>query len=449
MKSSKIIIIWLPIVGMFVSCEQFLQIRPDKKLTIPTTTSDLLGLMQDVQTMNYAYAGGLAVVGADVVYLPYENWAGITSVEDRGAYIWEKQPVNALYWSAGYERILNCNTVIDYLDDVIEDPHITKQTLKGIALFYRGFTFFDLVQVFSPSYDVRTADNDLGIVLRLNSDVNIKSKRATVAQTYKQLINDLKTAIPLLPLKAQFPTTPTRAAGYAALARIFLAIEDYSNAYLYADSCLQLYNVLLDYAEIEARPYPFDRFNEEVVFYSQLSGYRVLPESMARVDTILYQSYDQSDLRKTLFFNLNNDGYFSFVGNYSQHSTASKFNGLTTAEVYLIRAESAARAGSIQSALADLNFFRAHRYAPDSNIPETADADQIINLVLTERHKEFLHRGLRWQDIRRLANDIERSVSLKRMFNGELYSLNPAQIKRFAYFIPQEVVERSGIEQND
>ncbi|MFR1445949.1 RagB/SusD family nutrient uptake outer membrane protein, partial [Acinetobacter baumannii] len=70
--------------------------------------------------------------------------------------------------------------------------------LKGSALFYRAFAFEGLAQLFCKPYSTTNA-NELGIVLRLTSNVNAKSTRATVQQTYDQIIADLKQATDLLP----------------------------------------------------------------------------------------------------------------------------------------------------------------------------------------------------------------------------------------------------------
>ena len=40
---------------------------------------------------------------------------------------------------------------------------------------------------------------DLGLVLRMTSDINEPTKRATVQETYYQIIKDLKEAAELLP----------------------------------------------------------------------------------------------------------------------------------------------------------------------------------------------------------------------------------------------------------
>ena len=435
---------------LMAACSDYLDVKPDKKLTIPTTTSDLMVLMQEVQTMNYDYAVGLGEIGSDDVFLPYENWASIPSIENRMVYIWHKQAVYDNYWTNGYGRILNCNMVIDFVDDMVQDKHVDRKALLGTALFFRGYSFYDLVQVFAPAFDNETADTDVGIVLRLSSDVNVLSKRVSVRQSYDQVIKDLQASLALLPsIPQQYPTQPTKAAAYGTLARCYLVMQEYEQAGKYADSCLQYHDELLDFNQIDPEPYAFNRFNDEVVFYSQLTGYGVLTEGRARVDTNLYNSYVDYDLRKRLFFRMNSDGYASFMGNYAESTNVPKFNGITTAEMVLIRAEAAVRNGDIGSALENLNNLRHHRYESGQfESVEENNTEKLLDLILLERRKELVYRGIRWQDLRRLSHDTNRNVTLQRILEGVVYTMTPEEIRRFAYQLPQIVIERSGLEQN-
>src|SRR5690606_19093687 len=186
------------------------------------------------------------------LFLPVENWNAITLEEYRNPYIWAPEPVAQMYWNTIYRKILASNVVIDQIDDVTHTSEQARQQLLGIAKFFRAYCFFDLAQVFSVAYQSQDANSKLGIVLRLSSDVNIISKRSTLEQTYQQIIADYKEAVRLIgdnptPL---YPTRPTKAAAYGGLARTFLAMREYDLAGIYADSCLQLNNQLMDYSAI-------------------------------------------------------------------------------------------------------------------------------------------------------------------------------------------------------
>src|SRR4030095_5180819 len=115
------------------------------------------------------------------------------------------------------------------------------------ALFFRSYAFYNLLQVFAKPYSIDSANLHWGIPLRLDADFNKPTTRATLKQSYDQLIADTKYAITLLSNQQSFKTRPSKTAGYALLARTYLSMSDYNNAFTYADSALQLNNTLLDF----------------------------------------------------------------------------------------------------------------------------------------------------------------------------------------------------------
>src|SRR5690606_37753347 len=98
-----------------VSCSNYLEVKPDKKLATPTTPSDLQAILDNVPYVNNGNPG-LGEVACDNFFLSYEDWQSIATREDREIYIWQKIPVNAAYWSTTYQKIYYVNTVLDYLE---------------------------------------------------------------------------------------------------------------------------------------------------------------------------------------------------------------------------------------------------------------------------------------------------------------------------------------------
>lgn len=191
----------------------------------------------------------------------------------------------------------------------------------------------------------------------------------------------------------------------------------------------------------------FQLFNIETIYYSYPSiGNLVNPTAI--VDSTLYNSYDNNDLRKTLFFNPNGDGTYKFYGSYLGIVPFFPFDGITTDEMYLIRAECYARAGNMNAAMTDLNALMIKRWKNNGSwVPFTAtDANDAKNKILTERRKELLYRCLRWPDIRRL-NLEGANITLTRVINNVTYSLPPNDL-RSVMLIPQDEINLSGIAQN-
>jgi hypothetical protein len=311
---------------------------------------------------------------------------------------------------------------------------------------------------YSKAYDEATSNNDLGIALRLTSDINEKSVRASVEQTYQQIILDAKAAADFLPDQSIHSLRPSKIAAYGLLASTFLSMRQYENAYKYSDLALGIYNKLMNYnidpdviGDFNSSAPPFRKYNKEIVFFTMMNTIHpsYLP-SYARIDTTLYNSYDSTDLRKRAFFNVN-DKYFSFKGSYTI-SQQDQFTGIATDELWLIRAECLARIGGAnkkgdkEAALFNLNQLRMNRYKTGVAPITTNDAKQALDTILAERRKELLMRGLRWADLKRF-NKEGANYTLKRIINGQVLTLPPND-NRYAQPLPNEIILLTGMPQN-
>jgi hypothetical protein len=275
--------------------------------------------------------------------------------------------------------------------------------------------------------------------LRLVADINEHISRATVDQTYQQIISDLTYAAQLLPVTPLYKTRPSKPAAYALLARVYQTMEDYDDASLYADSCLNLYNNLMDYNTVDAYAFcSFPRFNDEVIFNCNIQSTEVNPilPTVSIVDSNLYNSYDPNDLRRSLYFK--DLGVLTFLGTYDGNFYL--FGGIATDEVYFIRAECEARNGDAVSAMDDLNTVLQKRWVTSTFVSFTAtDAENALKIILRERRKELVMRGLRWTDLRRLNQDPAFAVTLTRTVEGQTYTLPPND-PRYVYPIPDDVM---------
>ncbi|PPK99508.1 SusD family protein [Parapedobacter indicus] len=429
-------------------CEDFLSIKQDQTMAVPHTGADLQALLDYALLANNEYTG-LGEIATDDYYLEDAIWASLT-VQYKEYYGWEKVPVNVLHWRSTYNKVTHFNTVIDLIDEVSYDnSSIERDQLLGAAVFFRAYAFYMLTQVFTKPYDPIKAETQPGVVLRLTADVNAESTRSTLEDTYGQIIKDLNTAVALLSLdKQRYPTRPTKQAAYGMLARLYLSMGNYEQAGLYADSCLKMGYEMMDFNSLPKNtPYPFERFNSEVIFFSTILGDVNLVPSRAKVDSVLFDMYMPDDLRKQLFFTLNTDGSYFFSGNFNPVNSSTLFNGITSAEVLLIRAECNARQNNLNGAWQDLNEIMKHRFA-NEHVINGLNQDETVRFILDERRRELAFRGLRWEDIRRLAADDRYAVTLVRIVDGQEIKLTPADQLDFAFLIPLEVIELTGIKQN-
>lgn len=438
------------------SCKKYLDAKPDKKMVIPSTSEDLQALLDNAYNTN-EMTPSADEASSDDYYLPQAQYNSLT-VQARMAYIWENPP-SILLGSDDWARIYNSIYIPNVCLDALKNIQQTSQNnaawnnVKGSALFMRALGFLRAVLIFAQPWEETTADTDYGIVLRLNSDFNEPSVRTSMRKSYEQILADLKEAAPLLPVTPKHVNRPSQPAVYALLARTYMSMRRYDSCYKYADLCLQLKHDLLNYSDpsevaIDNVLYPFSMFHKEVIFSSTLGTYTygsVAPYS-ARIDSAFYDSYDYNDLRKKAFYmDLFGDGY-AFKGSYAGRF-GILFVGIAVDEVFLMRAETHARAGRISEAMDDLNMLLKHRWQTGSFNPLQAEDQQAaLAQILTERRKELIFRGLRWMDIKRL-NKEGAGIIITRHIDGQTYTLLPND-HRYALMIPDDIIRLTGIPQN-
>lgn len=431
------------------SCEKYLDLKPDKSLVIASELKDLRAVLDHTSNMNFITTG-VGESASDNIFVTDTDWAGL-DLGMQNLYIWGDE---ILYdrvsdpWLSHYKSIYFANYVLETVDrlSVSEADLAERDEIRGAALFYRGYYFYGLAVTFAKTYDEHTAATDLGIPLRLTSDFNVESTRANVQQTYDQIIADLLAAADLLPMRSSHPVRPSRMGTYATLSRVFLSMRNYKLADQYAQKVLELDDSILDYNSLNASlNSPVPAFNEEVLFASGGGG--MIPVSRMRIDSNLYASYEDNDLRKQVFFRANADGDYIFKGFYMGTVTSS-FSGLALDEVYLNRAECQVRAGQHQAGMSTLNKMLEKRYKNGTFVPRTASTfSEALKIVLEERRKELVMRNIRWTDIKRLNKEPGNEVVLKRLLNGERIELPPND-NRYALPVPATIIERTGMPQN-
>lgn len=451
----KRILSTLIFAGTLMSCSDFLDAVPDRSLAILTRIEQYEQLLNYYEL--YTNAPSIADFGIDDYYLLDQYWQS-RNIKARNAHVWAPDIYEgnnssgvAQDWNIPYSAIYKTNVVLDGLERMtIADNHSLYNEVKGQALFVRAFQHYLLQEAFGQPFRPSSKDTDMGIPLRITSDLDVTVKRATVSETFEQIIKDLQAALQLFsrPYQIENKYWGSKAAVAAMLSRVYLTMQDYDRSKEYADSCLRHYDFLLHYGALEPTyKFPAPLQNPEILFEVTQGGTSgIFLGTNVFVDPKLAGLYDEYDLRQLVFMRMSN-GNRHFNSFYS--GTSSPFSGLATDEVYLNRAECNARLGNPQAAVNDLSHLLSHRY--DANhvaeiSPETP-ADRLLEIVLTERRKQLVLRGTRWTDLRRLNQDDRFAVSLTRILGDKRFTLPPND-RRYALPIPPREVLMSNFSQN-
>jgi hypothetical protein len=445
----NILLLTCTVVGIACSKKKYLGDDPNSSAI--KTLADCQSLLNNRTVFNESPV--LGEISSDSYYIDVDFWQNLSKI-DRNAYTWQvdvfEGQKSVADYSMPYAQVHIANQVLSALSRIriSVGEQAEKNNIEGSAYFFRAYAFYNLLQLFAMPYESTTALDDYGIALPITPDINTIYKRASMKDSYEQVINDLLLARELLITKV-YHDQPSRPAADAMLARVFLSMRDYANAGNYADSCLKQYNTLMNYNTLDLSvKFPIPFLNDEILYYSNLlssngiilarTGYHSI------VDSTLYASYAVSDMRKKIFFLLDKKQPV-YGASYTGSSLA--FSGLATDEVYLIRAECRARAGDVQRALQDINTLLENRYKTGTFQPYSAVSQkEAVQFIIEERKKELVFRGLRFTDLRRL-NKEGAGIWLRRKVNDKFYVLPPNDL-RYTMPIPDDAIAGSRIVQN-
>lgn len=135
-------------------------------------------------------------------------------------------------WRSGYRAIVSCNNVIEL---AVEGEAAESDHLIGENYYLRAYAYFQLVNVFGKPYS--RGRSNLGVPLKLTSDVEDIPDRHTVGEVYDQIVADLLKAESLMTV-SKTNAYATKEAAQALLSRVYLYMEENEKAVTYADKVI-------------------------------------------------------------------------------------------------------------------------------------------------------------------------------------------------------------------
>ena len=320
-------------------------------------------------------------------------------------------------WINLYKHINITNIILSQIDNQTiqtENDQQNVNRIKGEAHFLRGAYYYVLANLYGKPYSPTSAKTDLAVPIKLTKNIEDKVyTRATVEKTYEQVLEDLLTAEKHL--KGQSRKSVTRAGHTATcllLSRVYLYMQNYTEALKWAKACLEEQGSLTDLNDYQGTTF-LTQTNPEVVFTmgGNFVGAGLSVGSGAfTVSNDLMQWYTEDDLRKQVFFDLPKEGVYPY-------KKASKKSGsrdisdnfvLRTAETYLNLAEAAACLGNeyTTEALNAYNTIRERRLANYTEDRSLTGKD-LVEAIRLERRLELCFEGHRWFDLRRyMVNEL-------------------------------------------
>lgn len=412
------------------ACNKYLDIKPDGKALL-TTYSDYNKLLNDASQNLFS--------NADVLFLSDNAWIneiaiigrdpGILHItflfdESLSRFPFLRSGPNGLY-SQCYEAIARHNIILQNLGKATGGTEEQRRVLLAEARTLRAFVHFLLINVYAKPYNAATAKTDGGICIKKEFNLEVLEKQSTVEEVYGFIENELKASVTDLALQTENAYHPSRAFGYAMLAKLYLFKGAFAQAKEAAKQSLEANSYIYDLVKYyqDGQKELVDIAMPENTFYAIVGGDFYAPQN-GIISKEMHQSFGDFDVRKLAFFSTTapavqvGSGCAAFI---KTPNGASRFcyntGGIKTTEVYLMLAECLAREGNISGAMDELNKVRVKRILPAGYKAATAATPkEAVQLVIEERRKELLLGFNRFWDQRRLSLEPDYAITVVRKF---------------------------------
>lgn len=471
MKTLKIILALFIGVFLSTSCaDEYLDTIPTDQTgtatVFETTENAKLAINGINKLMTRQYLGSQGFNGEGTIKMYYGNypgnhffvnlpgWASIINSDyhENTASTYDYYP-----WYYYYMLIANANSVILNID-AAAGPESEKQFIMAQALTYRAYSFFMLSQIYCNRWsDANGASK--GIVLRVDLS-NGDQALSTLAETYKQIYDDLDEAIRLYGLSGKNRGTnnydPDIEVAYATYARAAITRQDYGTASTMAANA-RTGHPLMNNAQYSAGFYTpnqewiwgshgaldetlyFYSYQAYIAYNSTASAVRTYPKCISRE---LYDKIPSTDLRKNLFLDPAGRPYTTATGLSSTSSAlhtethalypnmdsrarvyaymqlkiacedapgVGHVNHFRSAEMYLIEAEAKyflSDEPGARLALTTLN----NTSGRDPSYTTANTGVTLLNEIKMYRAIELWGEGFDWFDMKRWGDSIDRKT---------------------------------------
>lgn len=465
----KNLIYILIVVFLFTSCEEYLDVKPDKNQQEIEFVSDI-DLLLDRTSGGFLTDIGFSNTTGDVIF--YEGvygalgpWISFSAIQES---VWKDDisSTTDYTWSEAYKAIWFANYVINSIDG-LEGDDADKENLTAEVHLIKAYKQFNLALKYCL-YPSVTNNEELGIILKDETAFGQETVRASLKETFDKIESDLTEGLKIDKLRTvSWRESDASAAAFAA--RYYLYVQDFENARIYAEKALSLHSTMINLesditlvptygGKLTAHTASLAYYSAE--FYtcweSQYKMYYDFTTSFGMTaSNELLAAYEPEDLRLQYFYS---DAYLStYFGltenNMEYAKTGTMITGTDVAEMYLILAECAARSGDFTTCMQNVEVVRENRFAAANYtpLPIPGTIKEAVELIADERWREFPFTSLRWYDVKRLNAEglIDPIILSKDYFEvGEaaidfgtpkVYTLEPNS-RKYARPLPKEMI---------
>lgn len=478
------------------SCNDFLNPQPAGQIPEKdafTKLSDCQATINGIYAIwntSTLYSGNLTLIPdlqCDMAY-PVVGFMGA----GQAMFEWSYTPTTGETMNIFYALYRINNTVNFLLENyhkaVIKEEE--KEELNNIlaaAYFSRALAVCELVKYYAPAYDPANAGNQPGVPIQDKANDNtVKPARATLAENYTHILEDLTMAAKLCTLDEADAIYITKGAIDALYARVYLYMENWDEAakaagrvignkkYTLADAtALQdetnplstLFSVMwwfdqgteiiwklkyttTDYPGSLGKLFTFKNGADYKIEYAPAQSILGMYEnSNTAIDLRLYNYFTPATLENQQTMIL-----YKYPGNKDLETGSPLYANMPKvfrlAEMYLIRAEAYARMSSPKTALAnaDLHLLRGKRIM--GYVKRDLSGKQLTDAIKAERVKELIMEGHRFYDLKRYREGFNRKPQYLSIAPYDALSVK-SDNNRWIWPIPKHEVDANpNVDQN-
>jgi len=420
------------------------------------------GMIEDVASDNVISIP--AAINSNSVMLEAFNFSHSADDAARSSYA---------IWQNIYSTLNNVNNILNAVDGLkVKYPGQLAQVeeIEGQALVLRAICFLDLSMVFAQPYNYTADASHPGIPIPTKTpSPGAAVPRATVKETYDQILRDLNASLPYL---VKYRNGGDQAlisyqAALGLLSRVYLYKGDWENCVrtadlVIADNKYRLANAA-EYKQV-FNAYPIlptkdnpSLINIETLFH--LSGQMIEKVNVKEIISVfsspviaqyaasskLIEKFDSNDIRQSSMFKNVGPNYITNKYGEVEFTKAQAYliKVIRLSEVYLNRAEAKWNLQKYAEAKADIKIIsqRAHT-TQILDIDETPTA--LYQIIADERNRELCFEGHRLFDIVRRKQNLQRGSDC----NAIVCSLTYPNNKFILPFNTRELEANPALKQN-
>lgn len=439
------------------SCDDYLNNLPKGK-KVPTELTDFSAMIADEYNCQRVPVTQAVILLNDSYVTPanlnyYPLWKANYNWDTTIDRVKENKSDESTYYTT-YGAISTANLILENVETATGGTDTDRKVLAAQARMLRAESYFVLLNYYAKNYNASTAATDGGVPLITSAEVGAAYTQPSVQQVYDFVVDDVTKALPDLPQKSANVLYADRATGYAFAARLYLQMGFYEQALTFADQALALNDKLFDWTAFYAQhkdviekegsyqnitsPMGYD-YVENYDFRHGESSYSDKDSHVTIERAKAFEEGDASFLSRWKLRTVGSETYYQalFTGMNNK-------GGITTTEVYLIKAECMARTGDVSGAVAIINKVRRARILADKYQDfTTTSAAEAIRKIRQVKGNALIQTQTPFCDARRLNQEPDYAVTLTKTIDGKTVGLAPDAYMWTMPF-PQGAVSNAG-----